>query len=377
MLYAMQRIKNLLRLRFFRHLIFIILIFVSQIIQIEFVVNTKFTEIYWLFVVKDTIANLLHFYSFAYVLIPNISKLRLYPILIATLVLAYFYGYASNFYMFRLVGDHNAYSVLSIAGFPTITSIKALEVTYRSMSLWEGFFDGSMLYMTITYYSGFISYLIFLKAMKDFYTLQLKNINYKASITRLELDFLKTQINPHFLFNTLNNVYSMIAYKDTLAAESVLCLSDMMRYSLYETNNEKVSLAKEVEFIENYLCLEKIRHGKYVVVEHEITENLQQYNIAPFLLIVLIENAFKHGILPAPTHSYISIKLSKDDDDLHFIVKNTKKSNTEEKTIGGVGFKNLQRRLVLLYPDTHKLEIAQTDTEYSAHLRLQGLFRPI
>jgi two-component system, LytTR family, sensor kinase len=148
----------------------------------------------------------------------------------------------------------------------------------------------------------------------------------------------------------------------------------MMRYSLYETNQEKVALTKEVEFIENYLNLEKIRHGKYVEIVHEISGDLTNCEIAPFLLIILIENAFKHGILPAPQSTHIEIKLIVEKGDLHFSVINTVNASISSNTkTGGVGLKNLHRRLSLLYPNTHTLTIEQTDSLYKAQLTLGGL----
>jgi two-component system, LytTR family, sensor kinase len=368
-------ITKLLKSRLFRHILFILVLFITQIIQTKWIVDEeKFVGIFWLFVVKDTVSDLVFFYTISYFIIPNITKTRLYPTLIVAAIAAYLCGYGSNFIMFRLVDEYNAYSKLRLVGYSTDYTVRAISNAYKNISFLAGFFNSTTFYMTLTWYAGLVFSQIILKAIKDFYTLQLKNINNQKNLIRLELDFLKTQINPHFLFNTLNNVYSMIAYKDKLAADSILRLSDMMRYSLYETNQERVALTKEVEFIENYLNLEKIRHGKYVEIVHEISGDLTDCEIAPFLLIILIENAFKHGILPAPQYTHIEIKLIVEKGNLLFSVINTVNTSTSGNAkSGGVGLKNLNRRLSLLYPNTHTLTIEQTDTLYKVQLSLEGV----
>jgi two-component system, LytTR family, sensor kinase len=367
-------IAKILKSRLFRHILFILVLFITQIIQTKWVVDeTKFVGIYWLFVVKDTISDLVFFYTFSYFIIPNITKSRLYPALIGVSFASYIFGYGSNFIMFRLVDEYNAYSKLRLVGYSTDYTLKAISNAYKNISFLDGIFNSTVFYMNLTWYGAVVFSQIILKAIKDFYTLQLKNISNQKNLIRLELDFLKTQINPHFLFNTLNNVYSMIAYKDKLAADSILRLSDMMRYSLYETNQEKVALTKEVEFIENYLSLEKIRHGKYVEIVHEISGDLANCEIAPFLLIILIENAFKHGILPAPQHTHIEIKLIVEKGNLVFTVINTINMRPSNKTkSGGVGLKNLNRRLSLIYPNTHSLVIEEADSLYKVQLSLEG-----
>jgi two-component system, LytTR family, sensor kinase len=368
-------ITKLLKSRLFRHILFILVIFVMQIIQTKWIVDEeKFVGIYWLFVVKDTVSDLTLFYTISYFIVPNLTKTHLYPALIVAALASYLFGYGSNYIMFRLVDEYNAYSKLALVGYATDSTLKVISHAFRNISFLEGIFNGTVFYINLTWYGSIVFSQIILKAIKDFYTLQLKNISNQKNLIRLELDFLKTQINPHFLFNTLNNVYSMIAYKDKLAADSILRLSDMMRYSLYETNQEKVALTKEVEFIENYLNLEKIRHGKYVEIVHEISGDLTDCEIAPFLLIILIENAFKHGILPAPQYTHIEIKLIVEKGNLLFSVINTVNTSTSGNAkSGGVGLKNLNRRLSLLYPNTHTLTIEQTDTLYKVQLSLEGV----
>lgn len=330
-----------------------------------------------MFVFKDTISDLLFFYTISYFIIPNLTKSRLYPVLAAALFSSYLFGYASNYIMFKLVDDYNAYSKLNFVGSSTYYTVKAVALAYKSTDFVSGIFDGTIFYVNLTWYGSIVFFQVILKSFKDFYSLQIKNLNYQKDLIRLELDFLKTQINPHFLFNTLNNVYSMIAYKDKLAAESILRLSDMMRYSLYETDKEKVPLSKDVAFIENYLNLERIRHGDYVKIQYELIGDSKNYQIAPFLLIILLENAFKHGLLPAPKYTHIDIKLIIETGGVSFSVVNPIAQNSvSNKKIGGVGLTNLRRRLLLLYPNSHSLTIEKTEVEYKVQLTLDKLFEP-
>jgi two-component system, LytTR family, sensor kinase len=366
--YILQFLKSTL----FRHYLLFIAMFISQAIQIQWIVNTEFTKLYWFFVLKDTLSNLLFFYCISYWVIPNITGYKIYPTLIITVIINYLIAYSSNFVGFGELEKLDAYAKMEVLGNPTEYSIKFLGLIYNKVGFFEGLFNSGVMYVTIVYYVSIPSILILLKIIKDFYSLQIKNINYQKELARLELDFLKTQINPHFLFNTLNNIYSMIAYKDSLAAESVLRLSDMMRFSLYETDNQKVTLNKEIEFIENYLGLEKIRHGKYVEVVFSMEGDLDK-KIAPFIFIALIENAFKHGILPAPKYSLIDINLRIADDILFFRVKNTLNTDLKKKQVGGVGLKNLRKRLALIYPNTYQLTTEQSQDFYVVTLTIQNL----
>ena len=368
-------ISKILKSRVFRHLIFILLLFLTQILQERWIIDKeRFVEIYWLFVLKDTLSDLIFFYTISYYIIPNITKTRLYPFLLFALFASYIFGYGSNYVMFRLIDDCNAYSRLSFVGSSTSYTLKTVALAYKSKEFFAGIFDGTIFFVNLTWYGSIVFFQVILKSLKDFYFLQIKNLNYQKELIRLELDFLKTQINPHFLFNTLNNVYSMIAYKDKLAADSILRLSDMMRYSLYETNKEKVPLSKEIEFIENYLSLERIRHGDYVKIEFELIGQYKNFPIVPFLLIILLENAFKHGLLPAPRYTQIDVKIIIEDSSITFLVVNPITDNSmNSQKIGGVGLTNLRRRLLLLYPNTHNLTITKSNVNYSARLVLDNL----
>ncbi len=187
-----------------------------------------------------------------------------------------------------------------------------------------------------------------------------------------ELKFLRSQINPHFLFNTLNNLYALTLKKSDQAPEIVIKLSEMMRYMLYECNEPKVFLSKELNYIKNYLDLERIRQNK-VEIKFTQTGAVHHQKIAPLLLITFIENCFKHGIKNSLETGYVNLEILVDENEMQFEVTNSKPAALpyqEHKRSGGIGLVNVKRRLDLLYPDKHHLEIEDTPNTYCVRLNL-------
>ncbi len=190
----------------------------------------------------------------------------------------------------------------------------------------------------------------------------------KMNKTRAELALLKSQVNPHFFFNTLNNLYGLVVEKSPQAPKVVLQLSDMMRYTIYEGKKEWVDLSDEVKYLETYIHLHKIRYQKKVDVqfEHEINQEMQ---VAPLLFIILLENAFKHGVESLTENAYIHLSLKGGEKQILFKIENNYESNnTGEKT--GIGLDNLKKRLELIYPDLHELKILRKELIYTAELKL-------
>ena len=189
-----------------------------------------------------------------------------------------------------------------------------------------------------------------------------------------ELRFLKTQINPHFLFNTLNSLYALTIKKSDDAPEVVLMLSEMMRYMLYECNEPEVSLSKEVNYIENYLNLEKLRVAKNSNIKFEVEGKIDNQTVAPLLFIPFIENSFKHGMSNQIKDAFIAIKMQVNEENIIFTVKNSKPptlpmSNSKSKS-GGIGLVNVKRRLDLLYPKKNELTIIDNIDEYEICLEI-------
>jgi hypothetical protein len=192
---------------------------------------------------------------------------------------------------------------------------------------------------------------------------QLENAKLNA-----EVNFLKSQINPHFLFNTLNSVYAQAHSKSDKTEVSILKLSELLRYMLYDSGENKVELAKDIQYINNYIDLQKLRLSSKVIINYTVSGKLDGYHIAPLLLITFIENAFKHGI----SYSYsstINIDIKIIDETLTLLVSNpVLQSNTFAD--GGLGLKNVTRRLELLYPDKYQLFIKLENNQHIVNLNL-------
>ncbi len=195
----------------------------------------------------------------------------------------------------------------------------------------------------------------------------------EAQNLQSELNFLKTQINPHFLFNTLNNLYALTLKKSEKAPEIVIKLSEMMRYMLYECNEKEVPLVKEVNYLRNYLDLERLRQAKDVDIQLEVKGMVTNQRIAPLLFIPFVENSFKHGLNRQITDGYVHIALHIQKDKVALFVKNSKAPvmpARNSKPSGGIGLVNVKRRLDLLYPNRHHLETIDSPNEYEINLEV-------
>lgn len=184
-----------------------------------------------------------------------------------------------------------------------------------------------------------------------------------------ELNYLKSQTNPHFLFNTLNNIYSLARDKSDLAPESVLRLSKILRYMLYETSGAYVTIEQELKIITDYIALEKLRYDEslYVNFNYDIEEMKQA--LPPLLLIPLVENAFKHGVSEARDRPFVDIHLSVNHRQLHFTVKNSHESLGQGPVKENIGLSNLRRQLELLYKQ-YNLSLLQGKSVFTATLQI-------
>ena len=184
----------------------------------------------------------------------------------------------------------------------------------------------------------------------------------------MELNYLKEQVNPHFLFNSLNSIYSLSRQQSPETPDLVIQLSELMRYQLESSKKDTVLLKEELEFIENYLLLEEKRLSKRCTVEFLIGGNLLDLSIAPMLLIPFVENAVKHGAQSTNEQSKIDISITIKNKTLHFSVVNSKPSMVSVPKRKGLGLENVRRRLNLLYPNAHVLEIDDKEEEYCVKL---------
>jgi two-component system, LytTR family, sensor kinase len=184
-----------------------------------------------------------------------------------------------------------------------------------------------------------------------------------------ELSFLRSQISPHFMFNVLNSIVSLSRRKPEKVEPVVIKLSELMRYMLYESDGTKVTLGREVSYLQSYIELQKLRFGDSIQVNFELGQIIDSKGIEPMLLIPFVENAFKHGVgmIEKPE---ITIKLSSSENGIAFFVKNDLSRNSKEvkDNASGIGLTNVKRRLELLYPESHELTITEKEKEYSVNL---------
>lgn len=186
-----------------------------------------------------------------------------------------------------------------------------------------------------------------------------------------ELKLLKSQINPHFLFNSLNNIYSLSVINSEKTQESISYLSNMLRYVLYECDQKQVSLSAEISYIENYIKLFNLKSSKTYNISTRFEVSDSNCNIAPMLLIPFVENAFKHSNIENIELSYLKINLIQTENTIVFEVENTiPETNLTKDKVGGIGIQNVKKRLNILYPDRHRLTINSDTTKYYVQLEL-------
>jgi len=184
-----------------------------------------------------------------------------------------------------------------------------------------------------------------------------------------ELAFLKNQISPHFFFNTLNNIYSLVQINTDDAQKSILKLSKLMRYLLYETEHGNIQLSQEIEFMMNYLDLMKLRLTQKVELSVSFPVKYKDISIPPLLFIPFIENALKHGV-SYRDRSFIHILMEVNDQEIIFSCSNSIVTKTEETADSGIGLENIKKRLALLFPLKHSLKITQADASFQVDLRI-------
>jgi LytS/YehU family sensor histidine kinase len=197
-------------------------------------------------------------------------------------------------------------------------------------------------------------------------------IRLKNEKAKTELMHLKSQVNPHFFFNMLNNLYGLVDKDAKKAQELILKLSDMMRYSIYDGDKDTVLLSEEITYLENYIELHKMRYHKAIDIQFNSDTNNTDYEIMPLLFIILLENAFKHGVENLREHAYVHITLTAYNNEVTFEIENNFDEAQDSPDIG-IGLKNLKRRLELVYPKKHTLTLSKTDTIYNAKLNIKGL----
>lgn len=222
-----------------------------------------------------------------------------------------------------------------------------------------------------------VFFLVMYKMVKDYITSERKNKILEHQKTENELKYLKSQLNPHFLFNALNNIYFLIKKDPDVAAESLAKFSDMMRYQLYECNEDKILLSQEIAYIQNYIRINALGKEESTSIEVEVGKMGAEIMISPFMLFPMIENAFKHVSENSTKDNFIKLSIQQKDGKLVCQTINSYDNLASEDLMdqelskqGGVGMPNLKRRLSLMYPGNHRLEIDSDDNIYSTTLEL-------
>ncbi len=192
-----------------------------------------------------------------------------------------------------------------------------------------------------------------------------------------QLQLLKGQIQPHFLFNTLNNIYSMAVDKSERTPESILKLSDLLDYMLYKTNSPVVNLDDEIKHLKDYIDLEKLRYGNGLEVDFKVSGKTNNVLIAPLLFLPLLENCFKHGASKAIDNSWVSIDFQVDDKTLTCKFENSKESREVRNYSEGIGLKNVNERLHLLYNNHYEFKILEEKDSFLVILKLDTTHKPI
>ena len=192
--------------------------------------------------------------------------------------------------------------------------------------------------------------------------------------TNTELNALKAQINPHFLFNSLNSIYSLVLSRSDKAANAVLRLSDILRYTIYDAKDDFVPLKKELTYLTDYIELQRFRSKPETLISFKVTGEPNDLIVAPLLFIPLVENAFKHGVKGDIQNAFVEVELTISNETLELKVRNNKGVDTGTAVVesNGVGLENVRRRLELIYPGNYQLSISSDEKEFNVTLTLKN-----
>lgn len=319
---------------------------------------------------RDFISHVLmiiFFYAHLYLLLPRLFEQKKYLPYIGLLLLSLFIITATPNVIYPHRNDHH--KMPELRQFP----MKELPPGEHGKPLPPPFKDHPGEGFHILHHIGHNLWMFLLII---FFSLYLHSLYRRREIQReklkAELSYLKAQINPHFLFNTLNSIYgTALTEKSPLTAEAILKLSGLMRYVLLDDQEEFVSLQREISFISDFIELQKIRLGDTVNIRYTSSGDPGDLRIAPLILITFIENAFKHGVNPEEK-SEIIISIHNSDDAVELNVNNTKVNYfNPDRGIGSLGLANTRKRLDLYYPRKHVLQIDETSALFTVKLNIQ------
>ena len=290
---------------------------------------------------------------------PDEWKIYVFHILIGTRYISFIFSY----FLFFFCGKNRKLLLWSLL------LLNVLAFTYPWMI---GCNNINFNYYALSTAFQYSCYAFVLYLASDWFIKQKRTQELEKKNLQSELTMLKNQINPHFLFNTLNNIDSMIKKNPDCASQSIVELSEMMRYMIYEANVEKVPLKKELDYIDNYLHLQKLQYGNQELVEYTLTGDPEQTEVAPMLFIPFVENAFKHCTNKETKHA-IRFSFLFDADKIRFEATNIADKTqviSKDKT-SGIGLDTIKRRLEILYPQRHDLQIQEKNDYFCVSLTLK------
>lgn len=286
---------------------------------------------------------------------------------------------------FILRGKYPMAAIMAIIIVVSTGIISALIANYVVMPFRKIFFP--QMYMAASasiYATFFLSFLAGLrggitiggmaaaiKLMKYWYVKEQRNLQLQKENIETQLQLLKAQVHPHFLFNTLNNVYAHTQGTSPVASGLVLGLSDMLRYILYECNQPLVPLSKEIKMIRDYVKLETVRYGNKPDINIDVDGDVDQYQIAPLLLLPLVENSFKHGASDMLENPWINMHLYFEKNIMYLKIMNGKASSKGIAKVGGIGLQNLTKRLQFLYEGKHSFSIIEDVDVFVVNLDIE------
>ena len=210
-----------------------------------------------------------------------------------------------------------------------------------------------------------------LRFAEDYFESEARRTELENASLSSELRFLRAQVNPHFLFNTLNNLYYLAVNESPQTPEVIAKLAGLMRYLLHDSNHALVPLDREVEYMRNYISLERLRLNDEISIDFTVEGPVASVRVAPLILVTFLENAFKHGIDNTAGGSYIHVRLTALPEEVQFAVENSKASAKTVTEASGIGLANARRRLELGYPGRHRLDITETADVYMVSLSLK------
>lgn len=257
-------------------------------------------------------------------------------------------------------------TLIATGAIPILITAFEIIITGKESVEFLGNYNPIISVIIITYYAILLASGVFWLTKQLISITKLKNEKAKT-----ELMLLKSQVNPHFFFNMLNNLYGLVGKDAKKGQELILKLSDMMRYSIYEGEKNVVTLKEEVDYLKNYIELHKMRYHKKIDISFDCQID-DDYKVMPLLFIILLENAFKHGVERLRDNAYVKINMITLENEIQFTIENNF-DNAENATGPGIGIKNLKRRLELVYPNKHKLSFSTVENVYKVQLILNQL----